>query len=73
MEGEAGMRFSARSLVLLLAVAFLATACGRMGPIRPPGPAELPQDHQFYARDDRNQGTLWACGTCGSLGAGGTC
>ena len=30
---------------------------------RPPGPAELPQDHQFYARDDRNQGTLWACGT----------
>ncbi len=30
---------------------------------RPPGPAELPQDHQFYARDDRNRGTLWACGT----------
>ncbi|MEN9499588.1 MAG: hypothetical protein RIS83_1407 [Pseudomonadota bacterium] len=34
------MRFSARSLLLLLAVAFLASACGRMGPIRPPGPAE---------------------------------
>jgi len=34
------MRFCARPLLLLLAVAFLATACGRMGPIRPPGPAE---------------------------------
>ena len=40
MEGEAGMKLGARSLVLLLAVAFLAAACGRMGPIRPPGPAE---------------------------------
>jgi len=34
------MRFGARSLLLLLAVAFLATACGRMGPVRPPGPPE---------------------------------
>ena len=34
------MRFGARSLMLLLAVAFLASACGRMGPIRPPGPPE---------------------------------
>jgi predicted small lipoprotein YifL len=40
MEGEAGMKLGARSLLLLLAVAFLAAACGRMGPIRPPGPAE---------------------------------
>ncbi|MFM7779107.1 MAG: hypothetical protein ACKPB8_10180, partial [Alphaproteobacteria bacterium] len=40
MEGQAGMRRGARPLLLLLAVAFLATACGRMGPIRPPGPAE---------------------------------
>jgi len=34
------MKPGARSLLLLLAVAFLASACGRMGPIRPPGPAE---------------------------------
>jgi predicted small lipoprotein YifL len=34
------MRLSARSLLLLLAVAFLASACGRMGPIHPPGPPE---------------------------------
>ncbi|MCZ8280314.1 MAG: hypothetical protein O9313_18425 [Acetobacteraceae bacterium] len=34
------MRFSAQSLLLLLAVAFLTTACGRMGPVRPPGPPE---------------------------------
>ena len=34
------MRFGTRSLLLLLAVAFLVTACGRMGPIRPPGPPE---------------------------------
>ncbi|MFN8984643.1 MAG: hypothetical protein ACK5X9_19280 [Alphaproteobacteria bacterium] len=34
------MRRGARSLLLLLTVAFLATACGRMGPIRPPGPPE---------------------------------
>ena len=40
MEGEAGMKLGARSLLLLLAVAFLAAACGRMGPIRPPGPPE---------------------------------
>ena len=40
MEGEAGMKLGARSRLLLLAVAFLASACGRMGPIRPPGPAE---------------------------------
>jgi predicted small lipoprotein YifL len=40
MEGQDGMRFGAQSLLLLLAVAFLASACGRMGPIRPPGPAE---------------------------------
>jgi predicted small lipoprotein YifL len=40
MEGQAGMTLGARSLLLLLAVAFLASACGRMGPIRPPGPPE---------------------------------
>lgn len=34
------MTLGARSLSLLLAVAFLASACGRMGPIRPPGPPE---------------------------------
>ena len=34
------MKLGARSLLLLLAVAFMASACGRMGPIRPPGPAE---------------------------------
>ncbi|MEY3732172.1 MAG: hypothetical protein RLZZ57_2928 [Pseudomonadota bacterium] len=34
------MKLGARSLLLLLAVAFLASACGRMGPVRPPGPAE---------------------------------
>jgi len=30
---------------------------------RPPAPTELPQDHQFYARDLRDRGILWACGT----------
>lgn len=42
------MRHSARSLLLLLAVAFLATACGRMGPIRPPGPAEEVTHPRIY-------------------------
>jgi predicted small lipoprotein YifL len=31
-------RFAA--LALLLALATLAAACGRVGPVRPPGPAE---------------------------------
>jgi hypothetical protein len=34
------MRLGTQSLLLLLAVAFLAAACGRMGPVRPPGPPE---------------------------------
>ena len=42
------MRFSARFLLLLLAVAFLASACGRMGPIRPPGPAEEVTHPRMY-------------------------
>jgi predicted small lipoprotein YifL len=29
-----------RTLALLLAVALLAGACGKVGPIRPPGPAD---------------------------------
>jgi arylsulfatase A-like enzyme len=29
---------------------------------RVPEPSELPQDNQFYARDDRNRGTLFATG-----------
>jgi predicted small lipoprotein YifL len=48
MEGEAGMSFGARSLLALLAVAFLATACGRMGPIRPPGPPEEVTHPRLY-------------------------
>jgi predicted small lipoprotein YifL len=42
------MMFSARSLLLLLAVAFLASACGRMGPVRPPGPAEEVTHPRLY-------------------------
>lgn len=30
---------------------------------RPPFAQEMPQDNQFYARDDRNQGTLYCTGT----------
>jgi predicted small lipoprotein YifL len=42
------MMFSTRSLLLLLAVAFLASACGRMGPVRPPGPAEEVTHPRLY-------------------------
>jgi len=42
------MKRSARSLLLLLAVAFLAAACGRMGPVRPPGPAEEVTHPRIY-------------------------
>jgi predicted small lipoprotein YifL len=42
------MRPAARSLLLLLAVAFLAAACGRMGPVRPPGPAEEVTHPRLY-------------------------
>ncbi|MFN6254276.1 MAG: hypothetical protein ACK4Y5_19700 [Acetobacteraceae bacterium] len=48
MEGQAGMRLGARSLLVMLAVAFLATACGRMGPVRPPGPAEEVTHPRLY-------------------------
>jgi predicted small lipoprotein YifL len=42
------MRLCARSILLLLTVAFLATACGRMGPVRPPGPAEEVTHPRLY-------------------------
>ncbi|MFN6277210.1 MAG: hypothetical protein ACK42J_07055 [Alphaproteobacteria bacterium] len=42
------MRLGARSLLVMLAVAFLATACGRMGPVRPPGPAEEVTHPRLY-------------------------
>ena len=42
------MSFGVRSVLLLLAVAFLASACGRMGPIRPPGPPEEVTHPRLY-------------------------
>jgi predicted small lipoprotein YifL len=40
MRGVARRGAAARAVMLLLAAAALLAACGRVGPVRPPGPPD---------------------------------